>query len=219
MFCHNCGTKIESIGRYCPNCGVVLNSLPPVKEMSTKVDYDYNLPTNNNFMYVAMFVVSLIIAGCVFLSSYHKKYDYNVSVNYHDYKVFLPIGFKTTLGDGDETDDNSKELYVYNDDVKYSIQDFNDNYKFYTMNDFDNTKALLKLRGYEVLNTKEVKYGDKGMIVSKFTMGEDTIYFYIYDYSNDDIVFSGFIYPNDDEEVTIETSVERLYKILSKIKE
>ena len=219
MFCQNCGNKIETIGRYCPHCGAVLNSLPAAQQIRTNVNYDYTLPKNNNFMYTIMFVLFLLFIGFVYLGNYHKEYDYNVSIDYHDYKVYLPIGFKTTLGDGDEEKEEDKEIYIFNDEVKYSVQDFNDYYSRYRDNDFSQTKKLLTLRGYDVIDTKEVKYDNKGMILSKFKMGEDTLYFYIYDYSDNDIVFSGFMYTKDDEDNDLITNTERLYKILSNIKE
>ena len=167
MFCYNCGHQVDGVSRYCPNCGAVQNNIQQIKPIITNVNHDDTLPKNSNFILTLAFLLIVIFSGFIFLGSYKDKYDFTQNIVYHDYKVYYPLGYKAQIGEEDETDESKKLLYIYNDDVKYQFNYFNEDYSIYRKNDFKSIKDFLTQHGYNVIETYEKTFNDHNIILSR----------------------------------------------------
>jgi hypothetical protein len=214
MFCHNCGQPVAGGSRYCSNCGAVQNTIQQIKPVITNVNQDDTLPKNSNFILTLAFILVVIFASFIFLGIYRDKYDFSQNIVYKDYKVYYPLGFKTQIGDDDEKDESKKLLYIYNDDVKYQFNYYNEDYSSYKRNDFKAIKDFLNQLGYDVQETYEKTFDDHSIIISRFKMNGDTeMYFYLYEAQKYDLVYSGYFSTSSNFDKDLNT----LIKILSKV--
>jgi hypothetical protein len=213
MYCYNCGNKNEGNERFCANCGAPQTNMQPTNNVNNIVD---ELPKNSNFLLTLVVLFLIVVAGVLFLITYKENYDYKQYINYKQFKVYYPLGFKAEIGQEEDKESDDKHLYLTSDSVKYTFNYEDDNnYESYKKNNYKDVESFLKSIGYEVKKTEEKKIKDHNIIVSLLKTSEDKeMYFYIYDTKITRTIYYGYVASDDDLDDKV---LEELVTILTKV--